>query len=97
MALTPLRSLAIDPTFVPLGMPNWLTTTTPDGKPFRRLMVAQDTGAAIKGAVRGDIFWGTGPRAFEQAGRMKSPGTFYLLVPRQRSGQVAMAADTAIH
>ena len=95
VALTPLRSLAVDPTFVPLGVPIWLDTTTPDGKPFRRLMVAQDTGAAIRGAVRGDIFWGTGQRAFDQAGRMKSAGAYYLLVPRQRSGQVALVTTTA--
>ncbi len=92
VALTPLRSLAVDPAFVPLGVPIWLATTAPDGKAFRRLMVAPDTGAAIKGAIRGDIFWGTGQRAFEQAGRMKSGGAFFLLVPRQRSGQVALAA-----
>jgi membrane-bound lytic murein transglycosylase A len=95
VALTPLRSLAVDPSFIPLGMPIWLDTTTPDGKPLRRLMVAQDTGAAIKGAIRADIFWGTGPRAFDQAGRMKSTGAFYLLVPRQRSGQVALAGNPA--
>jgi membrane-bound lytic murein transglycosylase A len=95
VALTPLRSLAIDPAFVPLGVPVWLATTSPDGKPFQHLMVAQDTGAAIKGAVRGDIFWGTGAGAFEQAGRMKSAGAYFLLVPRQRSGQVALADASA--
>jgi membrane-bound lytic murein transglycosylase A len=96
VALTPLRSMAVDPAFIPLGLPIWLSTTAPDGKPLRRLMVAQDTGAAIKGAIRGDIFWGTGQRAFDQAGRMKSPGAIFLLVPRQRSGQVALA-DAAAH
>jgi len=89
VALTPLRSLAVDPRFVPLGVPVWLATTTPDGAPMRRMMVAQDAGTAIKGPVRGDIFWGTGAAAFAQAGRMKSRGTFYLLVPRQRSAPVA--------
>ena len=76
-------------------MPLWLDTTTPDGKPLRRLMVAQDAGAAIKGPVRGDIFWGTGAAAFAEAGRMKSPGALYLLLPRQRNGQVALAAPGA--
>jgi membrane-bound lytic murein transglycosylase A len=91
VALTPLRSLAVDPSFIPLGVPIWLATTDPDGKPFQRLMVAQDTGGAIKGPVRGDIFWGTGPQAFAAAGRMKSTGRFYLLLPRRRSDQVALA------
>ncbi len=95
VALTPLRSLAVDPHFLPLGVPLWLDTTTPDGKPLRRLMVAQDAGAAIKGPVRGDIFWGTGAAAFAEAGRMKSPGALYLLLPRQRNGQVALAAPGA--
>ncbi len=92
VALTPLRSLAVDPRFIPLGVPLWVATTTPDGKPLRRLMVAQDIGTAIKGPVRGDIFWGTGEAAFEQAGRMKSKGALYLLLPRRRSPQVALTS-----
>lgn len=80
--LTPGRSLAVDPAFIPLGAPLWLSTRDPDGRPLTRLMVAQDTGAAIKGAVRGDVFWGAGPEAFAVAGRMKSPGSYYLLVPK---------------
>jgi membrane-bound lytic murein transglycosylase A len=87
--LTPLRSLAVDTRFVPLGVPLWLATTTPDGATFRHMMIAQDTGAAIKGPVRGDIFWGTGAAAFAQAGRMKSRGEIYLLLPRKRSVPVA--------
>lgn len=97
VALTPLRSLAVDPHFIPLGVPLWLDTATPDGKPLRRLMVAQDAGAAIKGPVRGDIFWGTGASAFAVAGRMKSPGALYLLLPRQRNGQVALTAPGDRH
>jgi len=89
--LTPQRSLAVDTRFVPLGVPLWLATTLPDGAPFRHAMVAQDTGAAIKGPVRGDIFWGTGAAAFAQAGRMKNRGTIYLLLPRKRSVPVANA------
>lgn len=79
--LEALRSLAVDPAVIPLGAPVWVDTTDPDGRPLRRLMVAQDTGAAIKGVVRGDIFWGAGEVAFHVAGRMKSPGRYVLLVP----------------
>ena len=82
VALTPGRSLAVDRRFVPLGIPLWLDTATPDGKPLRRLMLAQDTGGAIQGPVRGDIFFGAGEAALEQAGRMRSPGSYYLLLPR---------------
>lgn len=81
VALTAGRSLAVDSGLLPLGAPFWLDTRAPDGKPFRRLMLAQDVGAAIKGAVRGDIFWGTGEAALNMAGRMKSPGEYYLLLP----------------
>lgn len=82
--LTPGRSMAVDRRFVPLGAPLWLDTTNPlaPGQPLRRLVVAQDTGGAIKGVVRGDLFWGAGPQAKAGAGRMKEPGRFYLLLPR---------------
>jgi membrane-bound lytic murein transglycosylase A len=80
--LTPLRSLAVDPTIIPLGALVWLDTTDPDGRPLRRLMAAQDTGSAIKGINRGDVFWGAGETAFHQAGRMANPGRTWLLVPR---------------
>ena len=93
VALTPGRSLAVDTHFVPLGLPLWLDTTDPAGQSMRRLMVAQDTGAAIKGPVRGDFFWGSGAAAFDKAGKMKSRGGYYLLLPRQRSGALAMALD----
>jgi membrane-bound lytic murein transglycosylase A len=93
--LTPGRSLAIDPRFVPLGVPLWLDSVDPDGRPLRRLMVAQDSGAAIKGPVRGDVFWGAGEAAFDMAGRMKSPGRYYLLLPRERTGPVALTAPSA--
>jgi membrane-bound lytic murein transglycosylase A len=92
VSLTPGRSLAVDPRFVPLGVPLWLDSSEPDGRPLRRLMIAQDSGAAIKGPVRGDVFWGAGEAAFEKAGRMKSSGSYYLLLPRQRSGPVALVA-----
>jgi membrane-bound lytic murein transglycosylase A len=83
VALTPGRSLAVDPAFVPYGAPVWLDTVDPlaPARPLRRLLIAQDTGTAIKGAVRGDVFWGHGPEAAARAGMMKSPGRWYLLLP----------------
>jgi membrane-bound lytic murein transglycosylase A len=86
VALTPERSIAIDRTILPMGLPVWINTTLPDATatPFRRLMVAQDTGGAIKGAVRADVFWGPGARAARMAGGMKSPGRYWFLRPRNR-------------
>ena len=85
--LTPGRSLAVDPDFVPLGLPIWLDTTDPlDPKqPLRRLVVAQDTGSAIKGPVRGDLFWGFGENAAAKAGVMKQQGRYFILLPRKAS------------
>lgn len=83
VVLTPGRSLAVDPRYIALGTPLWLDTTAPGGKPIRRLVVAQDTGGAIKGPVRGDLFWGIGEAAFSQAGRMKAPGRYWLLLPKR--------------
>jgi membrane-bound lytic murein transglycosylase A len=82
--LTPLRSLAVDRALWMFGMPIWLETTQPPeagGATFRNLMVAQDTGSAIKGAARGDVYWGWGEKAAFIAGHMKSPGTFTALLP----------------
>lgn len=87
--LTPERSLAVDTRFIPLGVPLFLDTVEPSGKPLRRLMVAQDTGTAIKGVVRGDFFWGAGEAAFEKAGRMKSTGRYWIMLPRSRSPRLA--------
>lgn len=83
VALTAGRSLAVDRRYVPLGAPLWLTTHDPldAAKPFRRLMVAQDTGGAIRGVVRGDIFFGPGSRAAKRAGNMKRPGQYFILLP----------------
>ena len=82
VALTAGRSLAVDSAHLPLGAPVWLDTSWPGSdRPLRRLVVAQDKGAAIKGAVRGDLFWGSGAEALEQAGRMHQRGRFYLLLP----------------
>ncbi len=87
VVLTPGRSLAVDRRHVPLGLPIWLDASAPsvDGggdRPLRRLMVAQDTGGAIRGPIRGDVYWGGDAAAAEIAGRMKHPGRWYLLLPR---------------
>jgi membrane-bound lytic murein transglycosylase A len=88
--LTPGRSMAVDRAFLPLGAPIWLDTTDPlDGAPIQRLMLAQDTGGAIKGPVRGDVFWGWGPVAEARAGKMKSPGAAFVLLPREESPTLA--------
>lgn len=83
VALTPGRSLAVDPAFLPLGVPIFLDTTWPGSdRPLRRLLVAQDTGSAIKGPLRGDFFWGSGEAALAEAGRMKQRGKVYILLPK---------------
>jgi membrane-bound lytic murein transglycosylase A len=88
--LTPERSLAVDRRFVPLGVPLWLEAEAPYvGAPeIRRLVVAQDTGGAIRGPVRGDLYWGHGPRAEEMAGPMKSRGRLWMLAPRAVADRV---------
>ncbi|MAM33764.1 MAG: murein transglycosylase [Micavibrio sp.] len=84
IALTAERSLAIDHGIWPYGLPFWVSTQHPDETKavFQKLMVGQDTGGAIKGAVRGDIFWGSGKRAELLAGKMKSRGTYYVFLPK---------------
>jgi membrane-bound lytic murein transglycosylase A len=89
VALTPGRSLAVDRKFLPLGLPIWLDATHPDGGAIsssgeariRRLFVAQDTGGAIRGPVRGDVFFGWGEAAAAKAGLMRDRGEYYLLLP----------------
>lgn len=82
--LTPSRSIAVDVNAVPLGSPVWLATSDPvDGSAIRRLMAAQDTGGAIRGTVRADLFWGRGDVAAAKAGRMQQAGQMWLLRPRQ--------------
>lgn len=77
------RAIAVDPTFVPLGSPVFLSTTMPGSQqPLRRLVFAQDTGAAIKGAARADFYWGFGDDAGALAGRMKQPGDMWVLWPK---------------
>jgi membrane-bound lytic murein transglycosylase A len=82
--LTAMRSLAIDHSILPYGMPAYISVEHPTQKSQRidRLMMAQDTGGAIRGPVRGDFFWGYGPKAESLAGEMKSKGRYWLLLPR---------------
>lgn len=87
--VTPMRTLAVDRSFIPLGMPLWLETTYPKmqkrqtSKPFDRLMIAQDVGGAIKGPIRGDVFFGSNKQAERYAWYMKNMGSYYLLVPNK--------------
>jgi membrane-bound lytic murein transglycosylase A len=83
--LTAGRSVAIDPRIVPLGAPLFLVTTDPvNGQPLRHLVVGQDTGGAIRGAIRADLFFGSGTEAGERAGRMRADGQMWLLWPKDR-------------
>ncbi len=91
--LTAERSLAVDTRVVPLGVPVFLATTWPNtATPLNRLMVAQDTGGAIAGAVRADFFWGFGDPAGSQAGKMRQAGRMWVLLPK---GYVPPAAQAA--
>jgi len=92
--LTAGRSLAVDPDRLPLGAPVWVATKQPaTDAPFQRLMVAQDTGSAIQGTVRGDIYFGAGEDAFARAGRMKRDGRIWLLLPKTLSGERVAQGD----
>lgn len=89
LPLSPGRSLAVDRTHLAMGLPVWLSASRPDAASsagpdvtLNRLMLAQDTGGAIRGAVRGDVFWGHGPEAEAIAGAMKHPGRYWLLLPK---------------
>ena len=82
-SITTLRSVAIDPDFTPLGAPVWIEKDGAD--PFRRLMIAQDTGGAIKGPQRADIFYGTGEQAGNDAGTVKDGGRMIVLLPIDRA------------
>jgi membrane-bound lytic murein transglycosylase A len=99
--LTPEASLAIDLTVHALGIPVWLETTAPDPdttKPdqaFHRLLVTQDTGGAIRGAVRGDVYWGYSPEAGSIAGRMRSQGRMTVLLPRSVASRLGPNAEFA--
>jgi membrane-bound lytic murein transglycosylase A len=97
VALTPEASIAVDRTIHALGVPVWVEATAPDPdatKPdvsFQRLFVMQDTGGAITGAVRGDVYWGYGPEAAAIAGRMKNTGSMTIMLPK------AIAAHLGAH
>ena len=81
--LTPGRSVAVDPRTTPLGSPVFISTEGQSAETrFNRLMFAQDTGGAIRGAVRADFFWGFGPNAFARASRMRESGRMWLLLPK---------------
>lgn len=87
-SITTMRSIAVDPKFTPLGAPVWIEKY---GKgPLRRLMIAQDTGSAIKGVQRADIFYGTGADAGRTAGQVKDPGRLVVLLPIQRAFAMAL-------
>lgn len=88
-SITPMRSVAVDPAFVPLGTPVWIEKSGRD--PLNRLMVAQDTGGAIKGAQRADIFFGAGHQAGLAAGTVKDGGRLVMLLPIDRA--FALAPD----
>jgi membrane-bound lytic murein transglycosylase A len=95
--LTPGRSLAVDLKYLPLGVPIWLDGQAPNtsekapDRPLRRLLVAQDTGGAITGPVRGDVFWGHDEAAASIAGRMKHPGRIWLLLPKSAAARLSAA------
>jgi membrane-bound lytic murein transglycosylase A len=99
--LTPEASLAVDLTVHALGIPVWLETTAPDPDPtkpdqtFHRLLVMQDTGGAIRGPVRGDVYWGYSPEAGSIAGRMRSEGRMTVLLPRDVASRLGPSAEFA--
>lgn len=80
-SITPMRSIAVDPAFTTLGAPVWIEKE--GAAPLNRLMIAQDTGSAIKGAQRADVYYGTGDEAGEVAGRVNDPGRMVVLMPIQ--------------
>ncbi len=81
--LTAERSIAVDARFTPLGAPVWLFTSYPNSeRPLAKLMLAQDTGGAIRGPVRADFYWGSGSDAGSQAGKMRQKGQMWALLPK---------------
>lgn len=84
--VTPFRSIAVDPDYIPLGTPVWIETEI-EGVPHRRLMIAQDIGSAIKGPARADIFCGTGDEAGQIAGRLNTSGKMIPLLPATGYGK----------
>jgi membrane-bound lytic murein transglycosylase A len=101
VALTPGASLAVDRKVHALGVPVWLETTAPDADPkepdhpFQQLLVTQDTGGAITGSVRGDVYWGFGADAASIAGRMKGKGRMVILLPKEVAARLGGRAEYA--
>lgn len=91
-SVTAMRSIAVDPSYVKLGTPVWIEKEGEN--PLRRLMIAQDTGSAIKGAQRADVFFGTGDQAGLAAGKLRDPGRMLVLMPIQRA--YALLPESAI-
>lgn len=96
--LTSERSLAVDRRYHALGAPVWVDIepigeNVENGERFRRLLIAQDTGGAIRGPIRGDVYWGSGARAGDIAGGMRAQGKFYVLAPRPVVGRLRAAAS----
>jgi membrane-bound lytic murein transglycosylase A len=91
VVLTPERSIAIDRAYIGLGIPIWVEADErfAAAENLRHLLVSQDTGGAIKGPVRGDVFWGTGKAAGSRAGVMNATGRYYLLLPRTIAARFA--------
>lgn len=91
LPLTPERSLAVDRSLIPYGLPLFLAAENPNPSlpPIQQVMVAQDTGGAIQGPVRGDMFWGHGPEAEKNAGPMKSAGRYWFLLPKPLAERLA--------
>ena len=87
--LTPLRSLAVDRRYYAMGSPVWIALRAPDGQPtLRRLMIAQDTGGAIAGPIRGDVYFGSGFIAGDEAGRLNAEGEMFVLLPAPLAAQL---------
>ena len=93
IALTAQRSLAVDPSWLPYGLPLWVDVepVIESEQPIRRLMIAQDTGGAIRGPVRGDVFWGHGEQAAAKAGKMNSEGRYWALFPVEKYMSLSVA------
>jgi membrane-bound lytic murein transglycosylase A len=92
IVLTPGRSLAVDRAYIPLGAPIWLDADEQfvPNKSVHRLVITQDTGGAIKGLVRGDLFWGSGRAAGDRAGEMDARGRYYLLLPHSLAERLSV-------
>lgn len=102
VSLTPGASLAVDPEFNPYGVPVWLEGTAPDPDPaqpdriFDQLLIAQDTGGAIRGPLRGDVYWGFGAQAAAIAGRMKNAARMTVLLPRAVAARLPRRGDVPV-